>query len=83
MNYARLDKELEKFLDVLLTPTEKGDLYVPMPTTVWLLRRLNAVCARNMVATDFQVGEQENGVKRESIYEFKSRARKDRKRGRK
>ena len=83
MNYARLDQELEKFLKVLSTPTPEGNLYVPMPTTVWLLRRLNAVCAKNMVATDFQVGEQEKGVRREGIYEFKARARKDRQRGRK
>lgn len=83
MNYDRLDRELRDFLKVLSTPTPEGHLYVPMPTTVHLLRRLNAVCAQNMVATDFQVGEQEPGVKREGIYEFKARARKDRKRGRK
>jgi len=83
MNFDKLDRELERFLKVLGTPTPEGHLYVPMPTTVWLLRRLNAMCAKNMVATDFQVGEQEKGVRREGVYEFRARSRKDRGRGRK
>ncbi len=76
MNYDRLDSELRAFLDVLSTPTEQGNLYVPMPTTVHLLRRLNAVCARNMLATDFQVGEETKGVSLTSFAELKHGKRK-------
>jgi len=71
VNYARLDSELRAFLKVLSKPTPEGNLYVPMPTTVHLLRRLNAVCAHNMLATDFQVGEVTKGFKRTSYAELK------------
>lgn len=70
MNYNKLDTELREFIKVLSTPTKEGNLYVPMPTTVHLLRRLNAMCARNMVATDFQVGEETKGFNRTSCAEL-------------
>jgi hypothetical protein len=81
VNYSEIDDKLRQLLDILTEQLPSGKLYVPMPTTVWLLRRLNAVCARNMIATDYQVNEQEKGVQRKGIYEFKARARKDRGRG--
>lgn len=71
MNYEPLDRELKKFIKVLSTPTPEGHLYVPMPTTVWLLRRLNAICAQNMIETDFQVGEEDRSAQRLSRIEVK------------
>lgn len=81
MNYSEIDDKLRQLLDILGENLPGNKVYVPMPTTVWLLRRLNAMCAKNMIGTNYQVDEQEKGVRREGIYEFKARARKDRSRG--
>ena len=78
VNYARLDQELAAFIKVLSTPTKEGNLYVPMPTTVHLLRRLNALCAKNMTATDFQVGEETKGFRRDSYSQLHERSGKKR-----
>lgn len=53
--YDQIDAGLKHLIEILLTPRDTGEVYVPMPSTVRLLRRANALCARNMLRCDFQV----------------------------
>ena len=66
--YKKIDEALETLINTLKTPTPEGHLYVPMPETVFLLRRLNALCARNMRATHWFVADEpkkpSKGIKR-------------------
>lgn len=57
VNHTSWDDSLRSLLAHLESPDPNG-IRVPMPTTVWLLRRLNAVCARNMLRTDYHVAEE-------------------------
>lgn len=54
--YDQIDAGLKHLIEILSTPREKpGEVYVPLPSTVRLLRRANALCARNMLRSKFEV----------------------------
>lgn len=56
MNYEKYDNALRELIALLESkPEEPHAVYVPMPTTVFLLRRLNALCARNMLRSNWHV----------------------------
>lgn len=63
VNHTSWDDSLRDLL-AHLTADDPNGVRVPMPTTVWLLRRLNAVCARNMLRADYHVAEEPKGVRR-------------------
>lgn len=53
--YDQIDAGLKHLIEILSTPRDTGEVYVPMPSTVRLLRRANALCARNMLRSNFDV----------------------------
>lgn len=53
--YDQINDALAHLCDILSTQREDNRVYVPDAATVRLLRRANALCARNMVACDFYV----------------------------
>lgn len=53
--YDQIDEALAHLIDILSTDRQDRKVYVPAASTVKLLRRANALCARNMLATDFYV----------------------------
>lgn len=56
--YREIDEKLTALINRLEKPAPNGNLYVPMPSTVFLLRRLNAICAKNMRATHWFVADE-------------------------
>lgn len=53
--YDEIDAALTHLCEILGTDRTDNRVYVPAASTVRLLRRANALCARNMVACDFYV----------------------------
>lgn len=53
MNYATIDQALNHIIAYLEEDLGPEKVRVPMPSTIRLLGRLNAACARNMIATNF------------------------------
>lgn len=55
--YDEIDAALRHLCDIMsaVPPLERGGHYVPAASTVRLLRRANALCARNMTACDYYV----------------------------
>jgi hypothetical protein len=60
--YDQINEALDHLISILTTQRNDNKVYVPDPSTVRRLRQANALCARNMIATDFYVESGTQGM---------------------